>query len=169
MLLYETMLNKVCMHNWTVVIMTINWYSPIMWSAHFDIFSPTMLVTTHRYSPSLQDSMLLNISVAVSTPWTDPPEVRFSHSPLWTPSTTGFHCHWYLSGSVPVAWTVNDTGLPETVPFNSCGWAVIFGGSAREWKKNRHSHNDLCCIIMLLDVIFKCHVSTAWVFNNCFF
>ena len=30
-------------------------------------------------------------------------------------------CHQNFSGSVPVAWTVNDTGLPETVFFNSCG------------------------------------------------
>ena len=108
------------------------WYSPIMWSVHFDISSPTTLVITHRYSPSVQASMLENLSVAVSAPWADPPEETFCHSPLQTPSKTGFHCHWYLSGSVPVAWTVNDTGFPGTVFFNSCGWAVILGRSASE-------------------------------------
>ena len=35
-----------------------------------------------------------------------------------------------MSGSVPVAWTVNVAGLPGTTPFNSSGCWVIVGGSA---------------------------------------
>ena len=35
-----------------------------------------------------------------------------------------------MSGSVPVAWTVNVTSLPGATPFNSSGCWVIVGGSA---------------------------------------
>ena len=43
--------------------------------------------------------------------------------------TTGLHCHWYLRGSLPVAWTVKEIVVLGTTFFRLLGWLVTLGGS----------------------------------------
>ena len=61
-----------------------------------------------------------------------------SHGCQSSSFSDGIHCHWWVKGGVPVAWTLKLADFPRMAFFSFFGWSVILGASATQIKTWHH-------------------------------